>query len=313
MVEKEPEQGGRCPVSVVATRGGEFAGVNGIPVTPFQDGGCVDHEALGTVVERMVAAGVDVIVACGNTSEYGSLTSAEAIAVAGSTIEAAGRCSSLVGIGGDVETAIQEARAGVARGASGIMVHYPADVYVSDAGLIEYYGRIVSAIEAPVVLYVRDRGLGGRVLENVLRFENVVAVKYALPDLLGFAGFVREFGSDVVALCGLAEMWAPFFWLLGAKGFTSGLVNVEPGLSLGLWTALKSGDFKLALAYWEKIRPFEELRARHRSGLNVSVVKAAMLLRGLLSDGTVRPPITDLDEAELSEVKAVLSSWDAGA
>lgn len=299
-------------MSVVATRGEEFVGVNGIPVTPFQDGGSVDHETLATVVERMVAAGIDVVVACGNTSEYGSLTSAEAIAVAGSTIDAAEGCSSLVGVGGDVETAIREARGGVRRGASGIMVHYPSDVYVSDAGLIEYYGRIVTAVEAPVVLYVRDRGLESRVMEKVLRFENVVAVKYALPDLLGFGGFVREFGSDVIALCGLAEVWAPFFWLLGAKGFTSGLVNVEPGLSLGLWASLRKGDLKAAFEYWEKIRPFEELRARHRSGLNVSVVKAAMLLRGLLADGTVRPPITDLDDGELSEVEAVLACWDAG-
>ncbi|MHB2029406.1 MAG: dihydrodipicolinate synthase family protein [Acidimicrobiales bacterium] len=301
------------PVDITTARVGEFAGINGIPVTPFRDGGAVDHDALAAVVERMVVAGIDVIVACGNTSEYGSMTSTEAIAVAGSTIDAARGCSSLVGVGGDVGTASREARAGITRGASGIMVHYPSDVYVSDPGLIEYYGRIVSAVDAPVVLYVRDRGLDSRVLEKVLRFENVVAVKYALPDLLGFAGFVREFGSDVMALCGLAEMWAPFFWLLGAKGFTSGLVNVEPGLSLGLWAALRSGDLKGALEYWEKIRPFEELRARHRSGLNVSVVKAAMLLRGLLSDGTVRPPLTDLDQSELSEVKGVLDSWDAGS
>lgn len=297
----------------VATRGGQFAGINGIPVTPFQDGGAVDYDALTALVERMAASGVDVVVACGNTSEYSSLTSTEAIAVAGATIDAAGGCSSLVGVGGDVATAVREAHAGLARGASGIMVHYPADVYVSDVGLIEYYGRIVAAIDAPVVLYVRDRGLEVPVLDKVLRLENVVAVKYALPDVLSFGAFVREFGGAVTPLCGLAEMWAPFFWLLGAKGFTSGLVNVEPRLSLALWSALQAGKLEVALDYWEKIRPFEELRARQRSGLNVPVVKAAMALRGLLADSSVRPPMTDLAKEELREVERVLDSWNAGA
>lgn len=289
-----------------------FAGVNGIPVTPFKHSCEIDYEALAEIVRRIASSDVDVVVACGNTGEYGALTSTEAIDVAGATIDAAEGCASLVGVGGDVATAVREARAALARGATGIMVHYPSDVYLSERGLIEYYGRIISGTDAPVVLYVRDRGLPFKVLDKVLRFENVVAVKYALPDILGFGAFVRAFGNDVVALCGLAEMWAPFFSVLGAKGFTSGLVNVAPTLSVGMWSELRSGNMPGALEFWEKIRPFEELRGRHRSALNVSVVKAAMVLRGLLPDASVRPPIAELSQTEMDEVRDVVDSWNLG-
>lgn len=289
-----------------------FTGVNGIPVTPFKGGGDIDYVTLTAIVRRMARAGVDVIVACGNTSEYGSLSSAEAVAVAHATIDAAEGCSSLVGVGGDIPTAVAEAQAAVARGASGVMVHCPSSVYASDGGLVEYYGRIASAVNAPIVLYVRERVMSFAVLEKVFRLENVVAVKYAVADALGFGAVVREFGSDVVALCGLAEMWAPLFYLFGAQGFTSGLVNVAPELSLAMWSELRAGDIEGALKTWETIRPFEELRARHDNALNVSVVKAAMVLRGLLRDASVRPPITAVSQTEFDEVRRVLDAWRLG-
>ncbi|MDA8358340.1 MAG: dihydrodipicolinate synthase family protein [Actinomycetota bacterium] len=287
-----------------------FAGINGIPVTPFRQGGEIDYDKLAEIVRRMAASKVDVVVACGNTSEYAALTSTEAVEVARTTIDATVGSVSLVGVGGDVATAVREAKFALARGATGIMVHYPSDVYVSGRGLIEYYERIILGADGPIVLYVRDRGLPFEVLDKVLRFENVVAVKYAVPDILGFGSFVREFGSDVVALCGLAEMWAPFFSVLGAKGFTSGLVNVAPTLSLGMWSELHSGNMSRAMELWQKIRPFEELRGRHRSALNVSVVKAAMVCRGFLVDASVRPPIAELSQAEMDEVRHVVNSWN---
>ena len=287
-----------------------FAEISAIPVTPFDPDGAVDEAALQAVVARIVGSGIGLVVACGNTGEYSSLTSAESERVAALTIEAASSAMVLVGVGGDIETAAREARAGIERGAVGAMIHYPPDPYISDAGLLRYYERLIDEIDGVVVPYVRGRGLPATVLERIIEMEKVVAVKYAVPDLLRFGDFARVYGSSVTLLCGLAEIWTPFFWMLGARGFTSGLVNVAPELSLEMLQALREGDYPGAMRVWEKLRPFEEMRARAMSANNVSVVKDAMELRGLLATGAVRPPIASLDETGRAELSAVLASWE---
>ena len=106
-------------------------------------------------------------------------------------------------------------------------------------------------------------------------------------------------------ICGLAELWAPFFALAGGRGFTSGLVSVDATLPLRLCAALEAGDWPAAMEAWRAIRPFEQLRARHDAGNNVPVVKEAMELEGLLPCALVRPPLAPLsaeDRAELAEV-----------
>ena len=287
-----------------------FAEISAIPVTPFDAEGVVDEAALQAVVARIVGSGISLVVACGNTGEYSSLTSAESQRVTALTIEAAGSARALVGVGGDIGTAAQEARAGIERGAVGAMIHYPPDPYISDAGLLRYYEGLISEIDGVVVPYVKGRGLPATVLERIVPLEKVVAIKYAVPDLLLFGEFARLYGSSVTLLCGLAEIWAPFFWMLGAVGFTSGLVNVAPELSLEMLRALRAGDYPAAMRVWEKVRPFEEMRARAMNANNVSVVKDAMELRGLLATGTVRPPIASLDETGRAELTAVLASWE---
>jgi 4-hydroxy-tetrahydrodipicolinate synthase len=287
-----------------------LAQISAIPVTPFLPDGAVDEASLQTVVARIVEAGLDLIVACGNTGEYFSLSPDEAERVTAATIEAAGSATTLVGVGGNLPTALQQVRRAIDRGAAGAMIHFPSDPYISDGGLIRYYETLVDATDGTVVLYVRGRGLSAAVLDRLIANEKVAAVKYAIPDVIGFANFAQRYGEEVTLLCGLAEMWAPFFWLAGARGFTSGLVNVAPELSLAMLAALRAGDFAAAMDVWRKVKPFEEMRAREANGLNVPVVKEALALRGFLDDGSVRPPIAALSDEQRDELARIMAGWE---
>jgi 4-hydroxy-tetrahydrodipicolinate synthase len=121
-----------------------------------------------------------------------------------------------------------------------------------------------------------------------------------------FATTVETVGRDRLAwICGVAESWAPFFWPGGACGFTSGLVNLTTDFSLGMLATLEAGDYAQAMSIWNSVRPFEELRARHHNGNNVSVVKEAMAQMGLCQ-ATVRPPISELTHHEKEEVTHIL-------
>ena len=74
---------------------------------------------------------------------------------------------------------------------------------------------------------------------------NVIGVKYAVPDAARFAAFARDAGLErFVWVAGLAELYAPSYFAAGATGFTSGLVNVAPAVSLNMLEALRSGDYR---------------------------------------------------------------------
>jgi 4-hydroxy-tetrahydrodipicolinate synthase len=135
----------------------------------------------------------------------------------------------------------------------------------------------------------------------------VVGVKYAVPDPLALEQAVAAVGgSGWVWSCGLAETWAPYFWLSGARGFTSGLATVAPAQSLELLHRLRGGDFAGAMQTWRRLRPFEDLRARQANALNVSVVKEALAQLGLCRPD-VRPPISPLTPDEQAEVSKILA------
>jgi 4-hydroxy-tetrahydrodipicolinate synthase len=127
---------------------------------------------------------------------------------------------------------------------------------------------------------------------------------------MGFVSLVERFGDAIVPVCGLAEGWAPFFWLAGGRGFTSGLVNVAPELSIMLLRALEEGNFMAARRVWRLIKPFEELRERNSDALNVPAVKEAMVLRGYLENAAVRAPISALSHEERRELAEVVNSWE---
>ncbi|MFF8600115.1 dihydrodipicolinate synthase family protein [Streptomyces sp. NPDC015232] len=289
-----------------------LADVVAIPVTPFTAGGTLDTGAHRTLLRRMLDAGVRTLTPNGNTGEFYALTREERYRVTELTLEeAAGRASVLVGVGHDLPTATEAARHARDAGAQMLMVHQPVHPYVSASGWVDYHRAIARAVpELGIVPYLRNPGIGGdRLAELADACPNVIGVKYAVPDAARFAGFARDAGLDrFVWVAGLAEPYAPAYFAGGATGFTSGLVNVAPALSLEMLHALRVGDYPAAMKVWERIRRFEELRAADHSADNVTVVKEALASLGLCRRD-IRPPSRELPEAARAEVAAIAAGW----
>jgi 4-hydroxy-tetrahydrodipicolinate synthase len=134
----------------------------------------------------------------------------------------------------------------------------------------------------------------------------VVGIKYAVPDPIRFASLAAAV-DRLTWVCGLAESWAPFFWVGGAEGFTSGLVSIAPECSLELLARLRQGDFANAMEMWRLVKPIEDLRARRDNANNVSALKEALAQLGLCGRA-VRPPISELPADERAEVTEILRS-----
>jgi 4-hydroxy-tetrahydrodipicolinate synthase len=294
------------------TQRAALAGVVAIPVTPFAGDGTVDRRAHRVLLRRLVDGGVTTLTPNGNTGEFYALTPGERRLVTEATVEEVGdRAVVLAGVGHDVATAVASARHARELGAAMVMVHQPVHPYVSRQGWVEYHRAVAEAVpELGVVPYIRnDRLPGARLAELADACPNVIGVKYAVPDAARFAGFARDAGLErFVWVAGLAEPYAPSYFSAGATGFTSGLVNVAPAVSLNMLEALRAGDHPAAMKVWEQIRRFEELRAANGSADNVTVVKEALASLGLCRRD-VRPPSSELTPQARAEVAAIAAGW----
>ncbi|XVV01686.1 dihydrodipicolinate synthase family protein [Actinosynnema sp. CA-248983] len=286
-----------------------LAGVVAITVTPFDEDGSVDVPAYERVVGRL--AGVHAITVNGNTSEFYTLSADECRTAVDVVAGASVGAMTLCGVGHDLGSAVELARYAEERGLDGVMVHQPAHPYLSLDGWVEYHRVIADAVPSlAVVPYVRDPRIGGAQIGALAgACDNVVGVKYAVADPVRFACAARDAGIDRLAwVAGLAELSAPGYFAYGATGFTSGLANVAPELSLRMFDALESGGDSGAM--WGQLRMFEELRTADGGANNVAVVKEALAQQGVCRRD-VRPPGHVLGEVDRATVREVLASWAA--
>jgi len=284
-------------------------GIVAIPITPFAEGR-VDEDAYRTVLDRILDAGVTTLTPNGNTGEFYALTAEERRAVMEACGEhTCGRATLVAGVGFDVVTAIADARHAAEHGAEFIMIHQPVHPYVSREGWIQYHASIADAVpELGVVLYVKTPRVDGSMIRELVdRSANVVGVKYALPDPVLFAA-VRAHAPEIVWIAGLAEPYALSYFAHGAEGFTSGLVNAVPQLSVALLDALRAGDFATARKLEARIAEFERLRAADGSADNVSIVKEALAQLGIASR-EIRPPSSIVSASSAERVSAILDDW----
>ncbi|MGJ8546191.1 MAG: dihydrodipicolinate synthase family protein [Sulfitobacter sp.] len=287
-----------------------LTGISGILVTPYGDDGELAPTLLEPIIDRAIGAGVHIPVVNGNTGEFYALTTDEACTmvreVAGMV---AGRAPLLAGVGRGIRDAQMLARASADAGADALMIHQPPDPFVSPRGTEDYIRAVHDASGGlPMMLYLRNDAMGPEGIARLCEIEGVKGVKWATPHPLNLARAIEACPDHIVWVGGLAEVWAPPLYAVGARGFTSGLINVWPERSVAIHAALEASDYRAANRLIEDMRVFEDIRAEEQNGTNVTGVKAALMAIGL-DCGKTRPPsawpLTDRQQSALNDfVKA---------
>jgi len=288
-------------------------GISGVHVTAYRPDGGVDPGLTGRVVARIAEAGIHNIVSGGNTGEFYALTPGEIHQVQEVAVEAAaGRALVTAAVGRSLPEAMATAREAASRGADAVMAHQPLDPFAAPSAQVDYFLAIAEAASVPLVAYVRSNDIGLADLSRLAAHENLAGIKFATPNLMLLADCIRATAPlPAIWVCGLAEGWAAPFYALGAKGFTSGLVNVVPERSLAIHAALERGSFDEARRLVAQIASFETMRTKHNNGANVTVVKEAMMLAGW-PVGPVRPPgLVALDPADRRRLEEIVEGWGA--
>ncbi|WP_324134953.1 dihydrodipicolinate synthase family protein [Bosea sp. (in: a-proteobacteria)] len=292
---------------------GALRGISGVHVTAWSADGEADWAVTGKIVARIAAAGIHNIVSAGNTGEFYPMTSDEVVRSHAVAAEAAaGKALVTAGIGRSLREAVSTGRLAATAGCDAVMVHHPLDPFAAPQSQADYILAIAEALTLPLVAYIRSDAIGVKDLVRVATHPNVAGVKFASTNMMLLSECVRATqGTRANWICGLAEGWAAPFYALGARGFTSGLINVAPERSLAVWHALEKGDYAAARVEVDAIAGFETLRTKYGNGANVTVVKEALGLLGR-NVGPVRlPGLPELNAEEKAQLRAIVSSWGA--
>lgn len=292
-----------------------LCGISGVHATAYSADGGVDADLTARIVDRIAAGGIHNVVAAGNTGEFYALSPDEVRLVHDTAVSAAaGRSRVIAAVGRSLTEAIALGRRAKESGADAIMSHQPLDPFAAPQAQAAYFRAIADAVDLPLVAYVRSDAMGLADLLSVANHPNVVGVKFATTNLMLLAECVRSSDAGTaVWVCGLAEGWAAPFYALGARGFTSGLVNVDPARSLAVHAALEAGDYAKARTLVAEIARFEALRTRYGNGANVTVVKEALGLLGFPVGQVRLPGLPALDPADRETLTGEMARWGLAA
>lgn len=285
-----------------------LTGISGVPVTPYKGDGTIDIANLKILIKGMAKARVHNLMAAGNTGEFFTLTMDEVREVHAATIEAAdGKALVSAAVGRSLTEAKALAKDAITAGADAIMGHHPMDPFAGPSYQASYFLELADFSTVPVIAYVRSDSFSVSDFRKLALHPNIAGIKFASPNLMLLSEVIRSTqDAPAIWVCGLAEGWAPAFYAMGARGFTSGLVNVFPERSHAVHQALEAGDYARARALIDSIAGFEMLRTKYNNGANVTVVKEALGMLGT-DVGPVRVPgVVALNDEERSILRGIV-------
>ncbi len=285
-------------------------GVIAFPVTPFKKDLTLNLEGLRTNLERLLEYPICAVIAAGGTGEMYSLTPAEHLQVVHATLEVSnGRVPVLTAVGFNQQLAVEMAKQSAAAGVDGILAFPPYYPNADDEGMRQYYSAIAAATHLGMLIYARDwTNFGPSMVEQLAGISNLVAWKDGLGDIRRYQMIMNRVGDRLHWIGGAGDDLAPAYYSLGIRTYTSSLANIAPRLSLEIHQTASENDTEaLNHLMSEYVVPHYVFRAR-RKGYEVSVVKAMMDLVGLVG-GPVRPPLVNVTNEEVKELKQMLETW----
>jgi 5-dehydro-4-deoxyglucarate dehydratase len=296
------------PVEMAGTIG---RGLLSFPVTHFDANNRFDVANYRAHCAWLMEYELAGLFAAGGTGEFFSLTPKEVANVVGAAVaEAAGKLPVIAGCGYGTTMAVELARECEAKGADGLLLLPPYLVNGSQEGLAAHIGAVCSAVSIGVIVYNRDNAIVDDVTLARLceKHPNLVGFKDGVGDIELMTRIYTRMGDRLTYIGGLptAETFAAPYLKMGVTTYSSAIFNFMPEWALSFYRAVRAEDnAKVTAALRDFVMPYIVLRNRGK-GYAVSIVKAGMRAIGR-SAGPVRPPLTDLNERELEELRALIA------
>lgn len=290
-----------------------FSGTGVALVTPFRKQETIDFSKLETLINHIIAGGVDYIVALGTTSEAATLTETERHALQEFIVESvAGRCPIMLGLGGNNTLSVTDTIASTNfEGISGILSVAPYYNKPNQRGLAQHFKQISEASPVPVVIYNVPGRTGVNItadttLQLANECPNIIGIKEASGNIAQCMQILRNKPERFLVISGDDSLTYPLI-SLGAAGVISVLANALPKeMSAMVKHALK-GDQKKAQPLHYRMLPL--MNAIFDEG-NPTGVKALLEIEGRISN-VLRMPLVKASKPLYNKIAQLYEEFNA--
>ncbi|MEJ6403524.1 dihydrodipicolinate synthase family protein [Yoonia sp. 2307UL14-13] len=239
-----------------------FTGLCAFPITPTAPNGATDLDNLGTLLDRIVAGGVDSIGLLGSTGTYAYLTYSERMRVTAFAAERLARtCQFIVSIGAiRTDDAQRLAEQAASVGAAGVLMAPVSYTPLTDDEVFQHYRSVSETTDLPLCIYDNPSTthftFSTELLARLAVLPNICGVKTLvttdmnahLSSLRGAlpTGFQIGYSGDWGCADALAN---------GADAWFSVIAGVLPEVSVKLAHAARSGDRAETIRINDALRP----------------------------------------------------------
>src|SRR5688572_30412641 len=278
-------------------------------ITPFNNRGAIDFDALGKVIDFVIDGGVEYLITLGTTGETPALSKREKTDLIQYTYDRArNRVPVIVGIGGNNTAELISD-----------LEHFPLDESVailsaspyynkpSQEGIFQHYKALAESSPKPLLLY----NVPGRTGRNVtahttLRLanevDNIAGIKEASGDMIQCMQILRDKPEDFIVVSGDDALALPQL-ACGMDGVISVAANCFPKQFGEMVRLCLKGDFVSAkLVNDELIEGYDILFIEN----NPAGVKAFLAEQGLI-ENYLRLPLVPLSNEVMKRLKDYLS------
>jgi 5-dehydro-4-deoxyglucarate dehydratase len=287
-------------------------GLLSFPVTPFKADFSFDETTYRSNMDWLCGHDVAGLFAAGGTGEFFSLTAAEVPEVVKVAVdETKGRVPVLAGTGYGTAIARDIAIGVEKAGADGLLLLPPYLMHAEQEGLAAHVETICNSVKIGVIVYNRDNAIlqPDTLARLCERCPNLVGYKDGIGDIELMTRVYSRMGDRLTYIGGLptAETFALPYLDMGVTTYSSAVFNFVPEFATNFYAAVRKRDHAAIHAGLKDfILPLIAIRNR-KKGYAVSIIKAGMKVIGRDS-GPVRPPLTDLSDAEMSELTALVKA-----
>jgi 4-hydroxy-tetrahydrodipicolinate synthase len=276
-------------------------------VTPFRADDSLDLEGAQALASYLVDLGNDGLVVSGTTGESPTTSDLEKDALLRAVVDAVGdRASVVAGVGTfDTRHTVEGARAAEKAGADALLVVTPYYSKPPQSGLRAHFTAVADATDLPVMLYDIPGRTGTPIATDTLialaANDRIVAVKDAKGDLYAITQVLAA--TDLAFYSGIDELNLAML-AIGASGVVSVVGHVAADRYAAMVRAVDTGDLATAREIDRGLLPAVRGVMTYTQG--AIMAKAALQLRGVLGERTMRPPLVDATEDELARLRADL-------
>lgn len=287
-------------------------GLLSFPVTHFDANHQFAEQPYREHLEWLLSFSPSGLFAAGGTGEFFSLSVEEVERVVRVAVEqTAGRVPVIAGVGYGYGLALQQVAAAERAGADGILLLPPYLVNAEQDGLARHIESICKATRLGVIVYNRDNAI---INEDTLarlcdRCPNLVGFKDGVGDVELMVRVYSKLGDRLLYVGGLptAETFALPYLEMGVTTYSSAIFNFLPEFATDFYAAVRRRDAAtVGRALADFVLPYIGIRNRGK-GYAVSIVKAGLDVVGR-GAGRVRPPLIDLDEASLRDLRPLVEA-----